>query len=211
MVHIDIPNTYTSSFTFLAWYILISLTHIHQPSLFWHGTYWYSLHIYITPHFPGMVHIDIPYTYTSSFTFLAWYILIFLTHIHHPSLSWHGTYTSALTFLAWYILIFLTHIHHPSLFWHGTYWYSLHIYIILHFPGMVHIDIPYTYKWPLTFLAWHIYMTPHFPGMAHIHDSPLSWHGTNTSPLTFLARYILISLTHIHQPSLSWHGTYWYC
>jgi hypothetical protein len=63
------PNTYT-------W-----------PSLSRHGTYTWLLtflawYIYMTPHFPGMVHIDIPNTYTSPLTFLAWYILIFLTHIN---------------------------------------------------------------------------------------------------------------------------------
>jgi hypothetical protein len=54
-------GTYTSTLTFLAWYILIFLTNIHDPFLAWY--------IYMTPHFPGMI------------------------HIHDPSLSWHGTYT----------------------------------------------------------------------------------------------------------------------
>jgi hypothetical protein len=144
----------------------------HDPSLFWHGTYTWPLtflawHIYMTPHFPGMV------------------------HIHDSSLSWHGTYTWLLTYLAWYIYITP---HFPGMWCICTMpgkWGVMYMYHARKVRGDVYV--------PCQERAWYIYMTPHFPGMVHIHDPSLSWHGTYTSPLTFLALYRVMYMYHARK------------
>jgi hypothetical protein len=165
MVHLDIPNKYTSLLTFLAWYI------------------------YMTPHFPGTV------------------------HIYHPSLSCHGTYTYLLTLYVLGIWICIMpgkwgvmYIYHARKVrshvyictmpgkWGVMYMYHArkvrsHVYvpcqeneewcIFVRYINMYHTrkmmgDVHHS----LTWLATYIYMTPHFPGMIYIHHPSLSWHGT---------------------------------